>query len=198
MYTSWNTVWESRAWFTVNPYTLVSQILRVCVESCVHAPTPVSRRARVDFPTRARATSAMASADGADAHAFANEREVIEYFTSLSRETNAARQKIAELGVSLREHVNVLTNVRGLEPTRRCFRSVGGVLVERTVGEVIPAVETNASNLQRAIDAIKEQCAVKEAELEALRKKYKIRVQGEDESESRAKVPTQGGGGILA
>ena len=80
---------------------------------------------------------------------FKTEREVIDYFTTLSQEVNLARGKIGELGVSLREHVNVLQNVKDLDPSRRCFRSVGGVLVERTVKEVIPAVETNAANLQK-------------------------------------------------
>ena len=162
------------------------------------AGTARTRRRRADARVVTRAMSS-----GADAPTFSNEREVIEYFTALSRETQAARQKIAELSVSLREHVNVLTNVRELDANRRCFRSVGGVLVERTVGEVVPAVETNANNLQRAIDAIKEQCAMKDAELEALRKKYKIRVQGEGESESGqsgngAGTSGAGSGGILA
>ena len=62
---------------------------------------------------------------------FKTEREVIDYFTTLSQEVNLARGKIGELGVSLREHVNVLQNVKDLDPSRRCFCSVGGVLVER-------------------------------------------------------------------
>jgi prefoldin subunit 2 len=129
---------------------------------------------------------------------FKTEREVIDYFTTLSQEVNLARGKIGELAVSLREHVNVLQNIKDLDPSRRCFRSVGGVLVERTVKEVIPAVETNAANLQKAIDAIKEQCAVKEAELEALRRKYKIRVQGEEGDGGAAAGSAAKSSGVLA
>lgn len=131
--------------------------------------------------------------------AFTTEREVIDYFTTLSQEVNLARGKIGELTVSLREHINVLDNVKHLDPSRKCFRSVGGVLVERTVKEVAPAVEANASNLRRAIDAIKEQVEVKEAELEALRRKYKIRVSGEDGGPSSGEQGGAGyGGGVLA
>tara|TARA_B110000008_G_scaffold270774_1_gene301367 strand:- start:1673 stop:2122 length:450 start_codon:yes stop_codon:yes gene_type:complete len=131
------------------------------------------------------------------APAFKTERDVLNYWETLSQKVNLARGKIGELAVSLREHVNVLENVKNLDPSRRCFRSVGGVLVERTVKEVIPAVESNAANLRRAIEAIKEQCAVKEAELEALRKKYKIRVQGEDAMPTDARESSSGGG-VLA
>ena len=34
-----------------------------------------------------------------------------------------------------------------LDPSRRAFRLVGGVLVERTVGEVLPNVAQNRSNV---------------------------------------------------
>jgi len=165
----------------------------------------VGRRTREEVGMSAPTTNgAPAPAGGstpAPQQAFATEREVIDYFTTLSREVDAARVKIGELAVSLREHVNVLDNVKGLDPSRKCFRSVGGVLVERTVKEVAPAVEANASNLRRAIDAIKEQVEVKEAELEALRRKYKIRVSGEDETTGEhGGAPGYGGGsgGVLA
>lgn len=134
-------------------------------------------------------------------HAFKSEREVIDYYTTLRQEVNLAQAKIAELTGSLREHVNVLENIKHLDPSRRCFRSVGGVLVERTVKEVMPAVETNATNLQRAIDAIKEQTAVKDAEVEALRRKYKIREEGGDDDSSGASSAAAGGcssSGVLA
>jgi prefoldin subunit 2 len=133
-------------------------------------------------------------------HAFKSEREVIDYYTTLRQEVNLAQAKIAELTGSLREHLNVLENIKHLDPSRRCFRSVGGVLVERTVKEVMPAVEMNATNLQKAIDAIKEQTAVKDAEVEALRRKYKIREEGGDnDGSSSGAAPGAGGsGGVLA
>ena len=33
------------------------------------------------------------------------------------------------------------------EPGRKCFRLVGGVLVERTVKDVVPALQTNRSGV---------------------------------------------------
>lgn len=37
----------------------------------------------------------------------------------------------------------VMKTISEVSPDRKCFRSVGGVLVERTVKDVIPAVKTN-------------------------------------------------------
>ena len=42
----------------------------------------------------------------------------------------------------------VLDTLKKHDPKRRCFRSVGGVLVERTVADVMPAVEYNAEQVR--------------------------------------------------
>jgi prefoldin subunit 2 len=36
-----------------------------------------------------------------------------------------------------------LKTLQDADPEKKCFRSVGGVLVERTVKDVIPAVKQN-------------------------------------------------------
>jgi prefoldin subunit 2 len=41
----------------------------------------------------------------------------------------------------------VIDSISPLEPERKCFRMVGGVLVERTIKEVLPALETNYSGV---------------------------------------------------
>ena len=34
-----------------------------------------------------------------------------------------------------------MCSLKPMPPARKCFRMIGGVLVERTVGEVLPALE---------------------------------------------------------
>ena len=47
-------------------------------------------------------------------------------------------------GILLYTHTRiVLETLKGVDPDRKCFRMVGGVLVERTVKEVVPALEHN-------------------------------------------------------
>jgi hypothetical protein len=42
-----------------------------------------------------------------------------------------------------------------LEPARKCFRLVGGVLVERTVAEVHPAVTSNKEKIKSVIESLR-------------------------------------------
>ena len=51
--------------------------------------------------------------------------------------------KINELDMDQNEHRLVIEALKPLDPSRKCFRMVGSVIVERTVQEVMPAVEKN-------------------------------------------------------
>lgn len=42
----------------------------------------------------------------------------------------------------------VIETLKDMEPGRKCFRLVGGVLVERTVQEVLPALRSNAEKVR--------------------------------------------------
>uniref|UniRef100_A0A6B2LPG8 Prefoldin subunit 2 n=1 Tax=Arcella intermedia TaxID=1963864 RepID=A0A6B2LPG8_9EUKA len=66
----------------------------------------------------------------------------------------AISRKIGELEMQKDEHNLVLKALSKLEPSRRCYRLVGGVLVERTVGEVSPAVNSNKENIEKSIDTL--------------------------------------------
>lgn len=51
--------------------------------------------------------------------------------------------KIQELNLERDEHRLVVDTLTKLDSGRKAFRLVGGVLVERTVGEVLPVVSQN-------------------------------------------------------
>ena len=65
-----------------------------------------------------------------------------------------------------------------MEPARRCYRLVGDVLVQRTVGETLPAVKRNKDGLDGVIGKLKEQLARQSKAVEDFQAKYKIRLQG--------------------
>ena len=63
-----------------------------------------------------------------------------------------------------------------MDSGRRCFRLVGGVLVERTVGEVLPAVERNRAGLQDIVQRIMEQ------------REAKLKTEAEERSQALAEL----------
>lgn len=53
-----------------------------------------------------------------------------------------------------------------LHQDRKCFRMVNGVLVERTVKEVLPTLKTNSDGLKQVLDDMLKQYKSKQAELD--------------------------------
>lgn len=66
----------------------------------------------------------------------------------------------------------VVDTLEPLEGTRRAYRLVGGVLVERTVGEVLPTVKAN----QEGIKQLLQQLATTRANKEKEAAEWKVRV----------------------
>lgn len=85
----------------------------------------------------------------------------------------------AALTCSLSRRI-VVETLRGVEPERRCFRMVGGVLVERSVALVLPELEANRERLPKALAALNEQLARKGAEINEYIERHDIRVQRGD------------------
>ena len=114
---------------------------------------------------------------------FTNEQDVLNAYNQLSSECEAGRQKINEFKSQSKEHELVIDAIRDLDGERKCFRLIGGVLVERTVKEVLPAVQQNKEQLDGVCVKIEETLVMKERELMQLKRRYKIRARGEVEEE---------------
>ncbi|KAA8527615.1 hypothetical protein F0562_034990 [Nyssa sinensis] len=65
-------------------------------------------------------------------------------------------------------------------PSRRCYRMIGGVLVERTIKEVLPAVHRNKEGLEEVIARLNEALEKKKREIADFEGKYKIRIRKSD------------------
>lgn len=60
----------------------------------------------------------------------------------------------------------VLDTLTPLDGERKCFRMINGVLVERTVKDVLPALQTNADGLKKVLEDLVKQYQNKQAEME--------------------------------
>jgi|Transcript_26341 prefoldin subunit 2 len=72
-----------------------------------------------------------------------NSQQILNAYKSMTAECQSIAAKISELQLERDEHKLVVDTLTKLEPERKAFRLVGGVLVERTVEEVLPAVTQN-------------------------------------------------------
>ncbi|KAI0638401.1 Prefoldin beta-like protein [Trametes polyzona] len=105
-------------------------------------------------------------------------QELQQQYNRLQSELQALATKIGELEQDAEEHnlvLSTLDEALAEEPDRKCFRLVGGVLVERTVKDVVPALKTNRDGIQKVISSLVEQYKSRDEEFENFKREYNIR-----------------------
>ena len=108
-------------------------------------------------------------------------QEILGAYQGMMQECRQLTAKIGELSLDRDEHKLVLDTMNKLEPERRAFRLVGGVLVTRTVGDVLPQISQNYEGILKIVQTLNEQLAVKDAERKAYKEKHGIMTQEEKE-----------------
>lgn len=119
-------------------------------------------------------------AEGSDHREPVNEQAVANIYAAMRSELNQIHSKITELEMEVSEHSLVVNAIQPLDPSRRCYRMIGGVLVERTVKEVLPAVLRNKEGLEEVISRLNEALEKKKKEIVEFEAKYKIRIRKAD------------------
>ncbi|XP_059361897.1 prefoldin subunit 2-like [Carassius carassius] len=132
--------------------------------------------------------------------------QVVANFQRMRQEQRSMASKAAELEMEINEHSLVIETLKEVDPSRKCFRLVGGVLVERTVKEVMPALENNKEQITKIVDSLNSQMQAKGRELTEYRERYNIRLVGEDDKQGKADASqakdsegggSKGGAGVL-
>ena len=67
-----------------------------------------------------------------------SEQEVINTYQTLREEVSQLFRQLNKLKDEQTEHKLVIDAIKDLDPKRKCFRLIGGVLVERTVEDTLP------------------------------------------------------------
>jgi prefoldin subunit 2 len=93
--------------------------------------------------------------------------QIVARFNEMRQQVSSLTAKIADLEGDCQEHTLVINTLEPMGKERQCYRMIGDVLVERTVGEALPAVTRNRDNLQQAIDQLSKQRETTVKELSA-------------------------------
>lgn len=127
-------------------------------------------------------------------------QEILEGFNKLRQDQRGLTLKIAELESDTAEHSIVIDALAKVDKDRRCYRLIGGVLVERTVSEVLPALEKNKTQISGLSEILNKQLLAKGKELNAFKEKHNIRVQGQGdiENSSAEKTSAKSSGVLVA
>nr|CAG4641386.1 EOG090X0L97 [Eulimnadia texana] len=121
--------------------------------------------------------------------------EIVQGFHKLRNEQRHLVSKLSEIEMDLNEHRLVIETLKDVDGDRKCFRMVGGILVERTVKEVLPALVLNQEQLSKAVEALNQQISAKGEEINQYKEKHNIRIRGSNDnpaSEDEKKPNTQG------
>lgn len=103
------------------------------------------------------------------------QQKIVAGFQSLREEQTQLVQKTQDLEMDLKEHDLVLTTLSTIaDKQRRCYRMIGGVLIEHTVGEVVPALQANRDQIHNVIESFKQKTEEKAKELTNYKQKHDI------------------------
>ncbi|KAL8640093.1 MAG: hypothetical protein Q9228_002951 [Teloschistes exilis] len=96
------------------------------------------------------------------------QQELQQQYTTYKNNLQQLAEKIGNVEQETEEHKYVIAP---LPDDRKCFRMVNGVLVERTVKDVMPALQTNSDGLRKVLDELVKQYKRQQDEME----KWKVR-----------------------
>ncbi len=102
--------------------------------------------------------------------------EIGSRLSAMKQDLNMIASKIGELESERDEHQMVIDTISKMEPDRTCFRLVGGVLVERTVKEVLPSVGVNMEGIRQVIAQLTETYKKKDDMFNAFQKEHNITI----------------------
>ncbi|KAI8612638.1 Prefoldin beta-like protein [Chytriomyces sp. MP71] len=107
-----------------------------------------------------------------------SDQQLVAQFNAMKQELSSIASKLGELEQERDEHKMVIDTMTPLNSDRKCFRLINGVLVERTVADVLPTLKTNTDNIENIIGQLVSTYKKKEEEFVTFQKKWNIQVKG--------------------
>ncbi|GFT91828.1 prefoldin subunit 2 [Nephila pilipes] len=130
-----------------------------------------------------------------------SQEQIVQTFNKLRQDQKNYVTKLTEVEQDLNEHSLVVEALKDVDPERVCYRMIGGVLVQRTVKEVLPAVAHNKEQLAKILDSLNKQIEEKGREINEFKEKHNIQIRKEppnlSQPESSGKEENQATSGVL-
>eukprot|EP00760_Papus_ankaliazontas_P032860 PhM_4_TR6001/c0_g1_i1/m.89261/K09549/PFDN2; prefoldin subunit 2 len=129
--------------------------------------------------------------------------EVMQQYEALLEDQRAVMAKLADVESDRHEHSLVLDTLKPMAADRKCHRLVGGVLMERTVGDVRPMLEAEIENIDKLISVIHEHLKPKEEAIKTFVEKNRealgaARQGGGAKQQQQQQSTEKGAAGVLA
>lgn len=122
-------------------------------------------------------TSATATTKSKDKK---SQEEIYAEFQQLRNQQRNLINNLNTLEMDLKEHKTVIDTLKTVEPGRKCFRLIGGVLCDQTVEVVLPQLVANKEQLEKLIETGKDQITKKGLEINQFKDEYNIKIRGQD------------------
>lgn len=84
----------------------------------------------------------------------------------------------------------MIDTLKTVDPDRKCFRLIGGVLCERTVKEVLPQLVENKDFIEKTITLVTDDLTKKGLQINKFKEEHNIRIRGEQLSGDGQKSQT--------
>eukprot|EP00036_Acanthoecidae_sp_10tr_P011763 CAMPEP_0182927190 /NCGR_PEP_ID=MMETSP0105_2-20130417/13454_1 /TAXON_ID=81532 ORGANISM="Acanthoeca-like sp., Strain 10tr" /NCGR_SAMPLE_ID=MMETSP0105_2 /ASSEMBLY_ACC=CAM_ASM_000205 /LENGTH=136 /DNA_ID=CAMNT_0025065121 /DNA_START=14 /DNA_END=422 /DNA_ORIENTATION=- len=107
-----------------------------------------------------------------------SQEEVAQKAMTMQRTVQQTAAKINELEGEMKEHELVCECLGKVPAERRCWRMIGGVLVERTVKEVLPAVADHKEKISGVVTMLKRKLQEDLKKLEDFKAKHNVQAGG--------------------
>lgn len=113
-----------------------------------------------------------------------SQEEIYAEFQQLRNQQRNLVNNLNTLELDLKEHKTVIDTLKTVEPGRKCFRLIGGVLCDQTVEIVLPQLVQNKEQLEKLIENGKEQITKKGQEINQFKDEHNIKVRGQDTAQA--------------
>lgn len=121
------------------------------------------------------------------------EKEVMDRYNKLKAEYSEILKRYIELEEERRENNLVLTNIEPLQGERKCWKVVGGVLVEYTLPETVNSLKQNVAMLEQALKALDTEMGKREKEVLDIELKYNLNPSKKSEQPNTEQVGQKAG-----